>query len=155
MKISRVGGDIQIGGDVVVVGFFGGTGQVDIAEQLRLFDCLARPGAGVNISGGLVFGQEVHRHQRELRRGAALHEQHLMGVGDLQDLGQQRDRFVVHDLVDLAAVAVLEDRHARALEVQQLPLGSLEHGQGQGRRARIKIYDPAHDVPPLTNSLMI
>ena len=59
---------------------------------------------------------------------------------------EQRDRLVVDRLVLLAAVAVLHDRHAGALEVEQLVAGALERGEREAGGAGVEV-DGAHARP--------
>jgi len=81
---------------------------------------LLGPRAGENEIGGIARSQERHRDHRELERRAALQKEHLELVRYGKDLPEERDGFVVHALVDLAAVAHLDKRHAAALEIDQL-----------------------------------
>src|SRR5262249_1147095 len=104
---------------------------------------LLAPGAGEDVVRRTVLRKEVHRHHRELVRGAALEEQDLMAVGDAEETGEERDRLVVHRLVLLAAVAVLDDRHSRALEVDELVPGALEGREWKPCRAGVEV-DGSH-----------
>ena len=74
---------------------------------------------------------------RELLPGAALQEEHVVVVGDAEQLAHQRDGLVVDGLVLLAAVAVLHDATSPTrAKSSELALGALEGGQREGPRGR-------------------
>jgi len=57
-------------------------------------------------------------------------------IADAADLADRRGRSIEHLAKRLAAVAVLEDADARAVEVPQRGLCALQHGLGDRRRPR-------------------
>ena len=65
-------------------------------------------------------------------------------VRDAEQLAHERDGLVVDRLVLLAAVAVLDDRHARALEVEELVPRALERGEGEPGGTGIEVVNARH-----------
>src|SRR5262249_18291204 len=55
------------------------------------------------------------------------------------ELGEERQRLAVDRLVDLAAVRVLHDRHAAALEVEELVARALEDRQRQTSGTSVEV----------------
>ena len=150
-----VGGHVHVGGVLAVRqrrevrhvrrDFLGGVGEdVDRADLLGFLDGLVGPGAGVDVVGGAAGGEQVQRDLRELEGGAALQEQHLVVVGQAQQLGHVGDGFRVDGVVRLAAVRVFHDGHAGAGEIGQLGLGLLEDFQGEGRGTGVEVVRSAH-----------
>ena len=103
--------------------------------------------AGDDVVGALAFAEQVHRDHRELLAGAALQQQDLVVVGHGEQLAHQRQRLLVHSVVGLATMAVLDDAHARTLEVEKLALRALESGQRKCRRACVEVHYSGHDPP--------
>src|SRR5262249_39405530 len=104
------------------------------------------PRAGEQVIGALAGREEVHRDDRELLARAALKQQHVVRVGHAEKLSDERRRFAVHAFVSLTAVAVLDDAHAGAGEIEQLALSSLERLERQRRGPRVEIHSSGHGV---------
>src|SRR6185436_18434421 len=116
----------------------------DVAILLRFLHRLLRPLAADHVVGLAVAAQQVHRDLRELQRGAALQEQHLVIGGDGEQLAQVllglgRD---AHEL--LAAMAHLHHRHAGAAPVGHLVAGASEDLRGEHRGPRAEIENAGH-----------
>ena len=114
------------------------------AEHLGLGQGLLAPGPGHHVVRGLPGGAEVHRDQRELPARATLHEAHGVGVRHIEQLGQERFTLLVDLRVRGATVAVLDERHARALVIEELALGVLESGERESGRTGAEIDDATH-----------
>ncbi len=142
VHVGGLGVELQLvlAGDAgVALVDLGRRGDAGLAHALGLLEGLLGPAAGHDVVRAPAGGEVVHRHHRELHARAALEEEHLVVGGDGEQLAGQRDRLVVHGLVRLAAVAVLHDRHARALEVDELALRALEGGEGEAGGAGVEV----------------
>jgi hypothetical protein len=105
------------------------------------------------VRAGLA-GEQVHRDHFELKRGAALQEQHLVVGGNAHQFAQVGFGLGVDGHVFLAAVAHFHDRLAAAVPVQEFVGSLFENGLGQCRGACAEIEDPCHNQPPeVTKSL--
>lgn len=69
---------------------------------------------------GAAFFQKVEGNCLELRRRAALHEKHVVVVGNVHKLAEKGDTFVVNGLVNLAAVRRLDNGNAAAFEIDEV-----------------------------------
>ena len=115
--------------------------DVDLADDLGFLDRLGTPRAGVDVVRDLPLAEEVHRDHGELLAGAALQEQDRVVVAQAEQFLDAVDRFDVHRFVVLAAVAVLHDRHARALEFDQFGGGLLEDFERKNGGTCVEIID--------------
>ena len=115
VEVVDVGGDGEVLRDIVVVGSLGGSHYVNFAEELGLLDGLVGPCAGVYVCG-LLF-EQVEGDHSELGACAAAEEEHVVALGKLEKLLDQRGGLVDHCLELLAAVADLEQAQACAGEV--------------------------------------
>ena len=116
-----------------------------LAVELRLFPGLLRPGAGHDVVGLLVL-HEVHRDGRELLGGAALQEEHLVVVGNLQELAQVGLGRLDDVREGLGAVAHLHDGHAGAVVVEHLGGRLAQHLLGKHSGTGGKVVDPSHEA---------
>jgi hypothetical protein len=124
---GRIGGPpggwaIEVGGlaagdhpDLVAVGGLGGVGG------------LLRPLATDHVVGRA--GEEVHGDGVEELGGAALEEEHVVRVGDVEQGPATGHRLVQHRVELLAPVAALGDPEAFALVVHQRRRRGLQHLQ--------------------------
>ena len=106
-------GNVQVGavGDIAEVAVLGAGGDDDFAVLLGLGDGLLGPGTGLDIDGLAVLHQ-VQGNGGKLQRGAALHEQNPIVIGDVHQVAQILYG-LVHDLLeDLGAVRHFHDAHA-------------------------------------------
>ncbi len=104
--------------------------HVHRAVALGFLDRLLRPLAGVEVIGAGFAAQQVHRHHGELRRRAALQEQHLVVGGDAHQLAQIGLGLGGDAHEFLAAMAHFHHRHAAAVPVDHLGLHLLQHFLG-------------------------
>src|SRR5690606_25270230 len=102
--------------------------HVDVAKATRFLDGLLRPDAGLNVVGHAVFRQQVQRNLGELLAGPALHEQHLVVLGNAQQVAQVLFGLLGDADELVAAVAHLHHRQAAALPVEKFRLGALQYG---------------------------
>ena len=131
----------------IALRFVGGSG-VGLSERRRLLVGLFPPGAGDDVIGGRARRQEVHRQYGELRRGAALDEDHPIAVADAEQPLERRLRVGVDRLKLLGAVAHFHDRHAAPLEIAQLGLHLLQNRRRQHGRPGVEIVNRSHGGPP-------
>ena len=129
-------------GRVAEVLALGARRDIDLAEAVRLLDRLLRPLARIDIVGRLLPAEEVHRHHAELQRRTALQEEHLVVLGDFEQLAEVLLRLLRDRDELLAAVAHLHHRHARTVPVEHLGGGLLEHLLRQDRRPGAEIEHP-------------
>ena len=120
--------NVQIGavGNVGVVLVLGGRGDDDLADLLRLGDCLLGPCAGLNVDSLAVL-HEVHRNHGELQRCAALNEQNFIVVGDTHQIAQILLGFVNDLLEHGGAMRHLHDAHTAAAVVHHLVADFLQN----------------------------
>ncbi len=104
-------------------------------------DGLLAPCAGVHVAGRLAVGQQVHRNLGELQRGAALQEQDGELVGHRSQRTEVGQGVHVDGVVGRRAVACLDDRHAGAVEVEELVTHLFEDRHRKGARARAEVVD--------------
>ncbi len=151
-----VGGHVDIGGAFGVVqggivrhvggDFLGGVGDdIDGADFLGFLDGLAGPGTGVDIVGHLTCAEKVHGDHGKLEAGTALEEEDLVVIGQAEKLAHVGDGFGVDGVVGFAAVAMLHDGHARAVEIGQFLLGNLENLEGEGGGTCVEVVCSAHE----------
>ena len=99
--------------------------DVHVHVALRFRDGLLAPVARHDVVGRRAGGRQVQRHGRELQRGPALQEQHLVVVGH----AEQRAKVLLGLRGEFdergAAMADFHHGHAAALPVEQLRLGAL------------------------------
>ena len=132
-----------------------GRRDVDLpAQDLGFLDRLLRPDAGEQIVGGAVVREQVHRHHRELQRGAALKEQHPVAVGDPGQLAARRFGLIEDLLEHLAAVAVLHDPDPATGNVPDRLLRLPKHGLGKNRGAGAEVIDALAHIS-LNSTLMM
>ena len=150
--------DGLVGGDVQVAGAAGGgerdlaarrhagvaaigavPGGVDVAVAGAVGDRAFGPRAGIDVRAFAAVVQQVHRDHGKLQHGAALEKQDAEVVRGLIDFQRQRHGFIGHRLKMLAAMAHLDQGHARALVVNEFLLGLFENGEGQGARPGAEI----------------
>ena len=147
-----VGGDVHVGragrqlqlllrGDARVVVGLRRPGDVDRADLLRFLDRLVGPRAGVDVVGGRARAEQVHRHHRELQRGAPLQHEDLVVRRHARQRADVLDRAVEHVLERLRAVADLHDRHADVGQRDQIALRLLEHRKRQDGGAGGEVVD--------------
>ena len=105
--------------DIGEVFVFAGRRNPDVAVFLRFLVCLFRKVSGHDIIGAAFF-QKVEGNCFELRRRAALHEKHVVVVGNVHKLAEKGDTFVVNGLVNLAAVRRLDNGNAAAFEIDEV-----------------------------------
>ena len=108
-------------------------------------ECFPAPRSGEDVPGTATAAQKVERDHRELQSGSTLEEEHLEVVGCSGETPRRPHRSVVHPLVDLAAMAHLEEGHPGPTEVDQLGLSLLHHLEGENGRAGVEIgHPPSH-----------
>ena len=112
---------------------------VDGGDLHGIAEGLAAPRAGVEVAGGLALGQQVHRDLGELQRGSTLQEQDGEVVGDGCQRAEVGEGVHVHGVVGGGTVAALDDRHAGAVEVEELVPYLLEDRNRKGARARAEV----------------
>ena len=95
---------------------------------------------------------EVHRDHRELKRCAALHEEHLIIVRDLQQITDVGFRLVNDLLVHLRSMGHLHDGHAASSVIQHLRRCFLKHLFRQDSRTGGKIINPFHFAVSSSNT---
>ena len=90
VEIGRLGVQLQLvlGGDVGVVPVLAGSGQVDGAVLLGLLVGQVGEVAGDGVVGLARLADEVEGHGGELGGGAALEEEDLVALGDLQQAAE-------------------------------------------------------------------
>ena len=110
----------------------------------RLGRSLTAPVPGYQVVHALPFAGQGHRDRCKLKRGAALHEQHGVFIGNPEQLAQVPFG-LLGKLDELTApVAVLHDRQAAALPAQQFLAGLLQNGKRKVRRTGAEVEDPVH-----------
>ncbi len=67
-----------------------------------------------------------------------------MALRNRQKLPKEPEGLGVDSVVVLPPVAVLDNRHPAALEVEKLLLGLFQGGQGKSRRTCVEVVDPHH-----------
>src|SRR5262249_8624099 len=95
--------------------------------------------AGEGVVGGRTRRHQVLRDHGELAACATLQQQDLVAVGHREQRAQERDRGGLNPLVGRAAVALLDDRQAAALEVDEIFAGTEEYDLGQGGRSGAEV----------------
>ena len=147
VRVGRRRGPRGVGGgrDVREARGLAGARDVDRAEAPGLGDRFLRPHAGAGVVRRAA-AEEVHRHQEELRRRTAGHEQHVVVVGHRRQLAHQRLGAREHRHELGAAVAVLKHADAATVEIPQRRLRPSQHGLRQDRRPGRKVpaAAPAH-----------
>src|SRR5438105_2327189 len=144
VDVRRVRALVPLLGRIGELAIFRCGGDMHIAIALRFLDCLLRPFTGRHVVGLALAAQQVHRHLRELQRGAAGEEQHLVVRRHGEELAQVLLR-LRGDADELAsAMAHLHHRHAAAVPVEHLVAGTGKHFRGQHRRARAEIENARH-----------
>ena len=80
----------QVFGSGIVVNFVAelSAATFTLHVALGLADGLLAPVAGDDVVRGAIRRRDVERHRRELQRGAALQEQHLVVVRHAEQLAQ-------------------------------------------------------------------
>ena len=118
--------------DLVVVD--GGAVEDHLLGQsldVQLLDGLVGPDAGVGVADGLAGNLQVHGHHGELEGGTALEEEHLVVLGNVQQLPEIRLRRL-DDLVEgRRTVGLLDDAVATATVVGKFGLGLQNDGTGK------------------------
>jgi hypothetical protein len=113
-------------------------------ELLGLLEGLVAPGSGHDEVGRIGGPRaEVERDGGELRGGAALEEEHGVGVGHREERAQVGLGLLDGGVELLPAVAHLHDAHPGAVVVHQLRLRPLEHGERERRGTRREVVDAA------------
>ena len=139
VEVVRVAAELRLVPvrDLRIADVLGGGNLLDVRVLLGLLDGQVGEVAGVDVVrlAGLVAGQQVQRHLRELHGRAALQEEHLVVLGDAHERAQVRLGLCDDLLIHLGAVAHLHDGHAGVAVANQLLLRPLQHGQGQHRGA--------------------
>ena len=154
VRVGRVGVELQLvdARDAHEALALAGPDHLRAADLLRVRDRLLGPGARVDVVGGLALDHQVHRQHRELERGAAAEEQDLVRVRDREQLAEDVERLVVDRVVDLAAVAHLDERHPRVGVVDELGRRLLERRERQRARTGREIENPLRHDRHLTSS---
>jgi hypothetical protein len=116
---------------------------VHLADRLGFLDGLLAPDAGHDVVGDASGRQQVVRHHRELERGAALEEEHLVVGRNAGQLARVGLGLRVHGFVDLAAVAVLGDADAAALDAPEIFLRLAQDRFRKRRGTGAEVPDPA------------
>ena len=150
VDIVRVLADGKIGavGDVGEGLVRGGSHSVGLTEELGLLPGFLRPLAGDDVVRHLVL-HEVHGNHGKLLGRAALHEQHLVIVGNAHQGAQVSLGLVNDGLVGLGAVAHFHDGHTGSPVIQHFIGGFPENLLRQHRRAGGKIINSGHNRPSL------
>ncbi len=109
-------------------------------QATRRRDRLLGPLAGVHVVDGRLPTQQVHRDHLELQRGAALEEQHVVAVGDVQQpaqvrlgLGSDRDEL-------LTAVGHLHHRLTRTCQSSISSAACASTSSGRTAGPALKLY---------------
>ena len=129
-----------------VVVSFGTRGNIDLAVFLGVGDGLLRPLSGVDVIGIGLAAQQVHRHHGELRRCAALQEQHFVVFRNSHQFAQVGFGLGVNGDEFLAAMAHFHHRHAAAVPIEHFRSGLLQHRFRQHRRTRAEIDYSCHQL---------
>ena len=130
MHVGRLGAVGRVLRDVAEIAVFARASDVRVAEPLRLGERLFRPGAGDQVVGRLVLGEQVHGDHEELRGGAPLKKQNLIVVRNAAHLAAEGDRLVVDVQKGLAAVGMFENADPRRAQRQQRSRASSRTGTG-------------------------
>ncbi len=115
---------------------------MNVADPTRLGDHLSGPHAGMADVDGLTGAQKVLRDHREVLGRARGHEQDGVALADAADLADRGLGAIQHAAELLAAMAMLEQPDARAIEI---PDGLLRAAQDLLRkrgRARREVELP-------------
>ena len=133
-------------GDVRERILFGAGDHAHVTVFGRFFVSLGGKLAGENVIGLFVLVHEVQRDAGELRRGAALQEQNLVIVGDVENLAEQRFRFLNDLFKHLGAVRHFHHGLAAALVVQHFRRRAVENRFGQHGRTGAEIEYSCHHI---------
>ncbi len=94
--------------------------HMHVPVATRLFQRLRRPMPRVQVIAFGVGGQQVHRDDGVLGRGAALHEENLVGVGQREQPAKIGEHLFMNAREQCAAMGHFHDRHPTAPPVHHL-----------------------------------
>ena len=113
-----------------------------------LGDGLPGPRSGHDVVRGQAGRPEqVHRDHGELQARSALAEQDAMVLRQAEELSQAGRGPLEHVLEQRRSVADLEDRHARAVDLEDAAGGLLEHRWRERRGSRGEVPDASAHAP--------
>ena len=126
----------------IILVFRAGKG-IRLTQALGLFEGLVSPHTGIKV-GGFVL-QEIHGHIEELHGCAAAEEDHLMRVGDVQQLFPQGTAFIHHFAPLRAAVRHAHHGNTCSFEILKGRYGSVDGLLRKDAGACIEYMNFAHN----------
>ena len=126
-----------------------GPGFVGAGHLPPVGEGLGGPRPSVHVARRFVLGQQVQRHLGELEGCPALEKKNREVVRHAGQGPKARQGIVVYGVVGGGPVAVLDDGHADALEVEELVADRLEDRHGERAGPRTEVVDTGHHGFPL------
>ncbi len=133
--------ELLLSRDVAVAAFLARGSDTAGAEYLCFIVAFLSEAAGQHIVARMLFRGIVQRHHGELMARTALQEQDLIIVAEPHELEDVGLGLVVYSFILFRTMADFEDRHATAIEIQELGLSLFQNVERQHGWARIEVVD--------------